>query len=184
MSWFFEFDGKECMPKAEILLVEPFAGMWKKDRKKALKDFTFAELYTSKARSNPYSGYSDEVRMEKLGLEVYGKRGMLFSSLDDDVKKCIEKLNDFQTQGSVSWRYYMSQVRAAEEMIRFFEEFSLNERNARTGMMMYKPKEITSALADADKILQNLTALRSKVEQEMFESSKGIAGRPIGDYEE
>jgi len=183
MSWFFEFDGKECMPKAEILLVEPFAGMWKKDRKKALKDFTFAELYTSKSRSNPYAGYSDEVRMEKLGLEVYGKRGMLFSSLDDDVKKCVEKLEEFQTQGSVTWRYYMSQVRAAEKLISFFDDFNLNERNEKLAPI-YKPKEITSALADADKIMQNLTSLRAKVEQEMFDAVKGVAGREIGMYEE
>lgn len=183
MSWFFEFDGKESKPKAEVLLVEPFAGMWKADRRAALKGFTFAELYTSKAKSNPYAGYSDDVRMEKLGLEVYGKRGMRFADLDDDVKECVRKLEEWQTEASVTWRYYNSQVAAAEKLIVFFQNFDLDERNDR-GALIYKPKEITSALADAEKIMQNLTALRAKVEQEMFESSKGVAGREIGAYEE
>lgn len=183
MSYFFEFDGKECRPKAEILLVKPFSEMWVKDKRQAIKGFTFAELYTSKAKSNPYAGYSDDVRMEKLGLEVYGKRGMKFSELGEDVQECIKMLEEFQTEGSVTWRYYNSQVAAAEKLIVFFKTFNLDERNDK-GALIYKPKEITSALADAEKIMQNLTALRAKVEQEMFESSKGIAGREVGMYEE
>ena len=183
MSWFFEFDGKECRPKAEVLLVEPFKGMWEADRKKAVKAFTFAELYTSKSRSNPYAGYSNEVRMEKLGFEVYGRRGMVFSDLDDDVKECVRSLEEWQTEGSVTWRYYMSQVTAAEKLISFFNSVDLHERNDKSSPI-YKPKEITSALADAEKIMQNLTALRAKVEQEMFESAKGVAGRETGAYEE
>lgn len=183
MSWFFEFDGKECKPKVEVLLVEPFRSMWGADRKAALKAFTFAELYTSKSRSNPYAGYSDEVRMEKLGFEVYGKRGMVFSDLADDVKECVKKLEEWQTEGSVTWRYYMSQVNGAEKLIGFFNNFDLDTVNER-GVPIYKPKEITSALADAEKIMQNLTSLRAKVEQEMFESAKGVAGRETGAYEE
>lgn len=184
MSWFFDFDGKECRPRAEILLTQPFKGMWERDKKSAIKGFTFAELYTSKSRSNPYSGYSDAVRLEKLGLEVYGKRGMRWEDLDSDVVECVRKLEEMQTEGSVTYRYYKSQVAAAEKLIDFFNSFDLNDRNDRTGVMLFKPKEITSALADAEKIMQSLTLLRAKVESEVFESSKGIAGREVGMYEE
>lgn len=183
MSWFFEIDGNKCVPKEEILLVEPFKGMWERDRKSAVKGFMFAELYTSKAKSNPYSGYSDSVRMEKLGYEVYGKRGMGYDELGDDVKGCIDKLKEFQTEGSVTWRYYTSQVSAIEKLIDFFNNFDLDERNEK-GQLIYKPKEITSALSDAEKIMQNLNSLKGKVEQEMFETSKGIASRETGMYEE
>lgn len=183
MSYLFEIVNGKCMPKAEILLIEPFKGMWEKDKKKSVKDFTFAELYTSKSRSNPYAGYSDSVRVEKLGLDVYGKRNMTIDKLDASVVECIAKLNDIQTEGSVTWRYYTSQLSAIEKLIEFFRTFDLNERNDR-GQLIYKPKEITSALADAEKIMQNLTGLRDKVEQEQFDSEKGIAGRETGDYED
>ena len=181
MSYLFEIKDGVCKPKEEVLLVEPFRSIWKKDREKAVKIFTYAELYTSKMKSNPYAGYDEEERGIRLRRDVYGDERY---KIGEDEKRCIEYLDDLQTKGSPTYRYYLSQLRAIEKVREFFNTFDLNERNDRTGALMYKPKEITGALADADKIMQNLTNLRDKVEQELYVSERSRGNRETGLYEE
>lgn len=180
MSYFFDISGNVCIPKEEILLVEPFKGIYARG---GIKDLSFIELYSSKLRSNPYAGFSDEERCRRLGEDIYGKKGLRYEDLSEDVRRGIERLVEYQTEGSPTYSYYVSQLRAVEKLRNFFLEFDLGERNER-GQLIYKPKEITSALSDAEKIIQNLGVLRDKVETEMYESIKTRANREIGAYEE
>jgi len=48
----------------------------------------------------------------------------------------------------------------------------MNERNEKTNTPIYKPKDITSAITDAEKTLTTLNALKSKVDEEVFTTSK------------
>lgn len=184
MSFLFTIEGNVCKPKAEVLLVEPFKGIWErcKDKSDAIRHFTVMELYTSKLKSNPYAGYPDEYRLQLLTKQNYGK-AIPYDKLEDCVKEGIRFLDDLQKQGSPTYSYYLSQLRAVEKLKDFFMSFDLDERNDK-GQLIYKPKEITSALSDADKITQNLTALRDKVDQELFATVKTRANREVGRYEE
>ena len=38
----------------------------------------------------------------------------------------------------------------------FFDEVDLNEKNLKSGNPLYKPKDITSAIVDTEKVLANL----------------------------
>jgi hypothetical protein len=181
MSFLFEFREGVCLPKEEVLLVEPFKGIWERDSSRAVKVFTFAELFTSKMKSNPYAGFDDSERGLRLNRDVWGDERRKVS---DDEKECIKKLDEWQREGSATYRYYLSQLRAAEKLREFFMDFDMGERNERTGNPMYKPKEITGALADANKIIENLTGLRDKVEQELYEREKNRGNRETGLYEE
>ena len=49
----------------------------------------------------------------------------------------------------------------------FFNTVDLTEKN-KMGLPIYKPKELTSALLDSDKVLENLRNLEEKVQKEMF----------------
>ena len=44
----------------------------------------------------------------------------------------------------------MAAKKAAEKMQQFFLNFDMNRVNIKTGMPIYKPKDITSAVADAE----------------------------------
>lgn len=184
MSFLFNIENNVCKPKEEVLLVEPFRTIWEKskDKSEAIRHFTVIELYTSKLKSNPYSGYDDVTRIRKLTAEQYGVE-MDYNSLPKLVKEGIVKLNEIQSEGSPTYTYYLSQLRAVEKLKEFFLNFDLNERNEK-GMLIYKPKEITSALADADKITQNLTTLRDKIDQELFSVVRNKAGREPNRYEQ
>lgn len=76
----------------------------------------------------------------------------------------------------------MSNKAAIEKMIDFFNNFDIDERNFKSGMPIYKPKDITSAVADAEKTLTTLNALKSKVDKEVFEISKTRSDKQISPF--
>ena len=39
-------------------------------------------------------------------------------------------------------------------------------------MPLYKPKDVTTTVNDTEKVLQNLSALQEKVDNELFETTK------------
>jgi hypothetical protein len=66
----------------------------------------------------------------------------------------------------------MAAKSAAEKMQLFFTTFSMADVNLRTGAPIYKPKDITAALNDTSRVLENLNTLREKVDNEIFEEIK------------
>ena len=70
MAFLFVVENNIAKPNTETLLISPFKEIWvrdsSKDKSVAIAEFTFIELFTSKKKSNPYSGYNDAERAEKL----------------------------------------------------------------------------------------------------------------------
>jgi signal-transduction protein with cAMP-binding, CBS, and nucleotidyltransferase domain len=182
MSHLFTVENNIAIPNTETLLISPFKEVWERDKSKdkgqAIKEFTFVELMSSKKKANPYSGYSDDTRFEKLKEALF----------DDDwkpdnlIEQCLAKINEFQKEASPTYSYYLSVIEAAEKMKNFFMTFDINERNDK-GIPIYKPGEITRALNDTDRVLQNLNSMKDKVEQELFEATKTKANKTINHFE-
>ena len=63
----------------------------------------------------------------------------------------------------------------------FFLNVDVNERNEK-GVPVYKPREITAALNDTEKVLTNLKALEKKVEEELYETTKNRADKEISPF--
>ncbi len=59
----------------------------------------------------------------------------------------------------------------------------MNERNAKTLNPVYKPKDITGAIADARRTLETLNALKSKVDEEVYEISRNKSGKEISPFQ-
>jgi hypothetical protein len=68
-------------------------------------------------------------------------------------------------------------------MKNFFDTFDMTEKSERTGLPVYKPGDITRALNDTDKVLQNLNSMKEKVEQELFEQTKTRSNKQINPFE-
>lgn len=185
MSSLFIVEGSIAKPNPETLLIEPFKTIWERDKdvdkSMAIKEFTYMELMSSKKRSNPYAGYTEEMRKEKL-ME------MLFSKypdwkLDSLVEQGMAEIVTFQTEASPTYSYYISVLGATEKMKQFFNDFDINEVNEK-GARVFKPNEIIMAIANTDKLLQNLNSMKEKVEQELFEQSKTRGMKQINPFEE
>lgn len=182
MAFLFTIENSVAIPNTETLLISPFKEIWERDKTKdkevALKEFTFIELMTSKKKSNPYSGYSDDIRFERL-KEVLFHEDWEINPL---MERALIKVVEFQKDASPTYSYYMAVLEAAEKMKSFFKEFDINERNEK-GVPVYKPAEITRALNDTDKVLQNLDSMKEKVEQELFEQTKTRSNKVINPFE-
>jgi hypothetical protein len=173
MSFLFTVENRAVKPNTETLLISPFKEIWardtSKDKANALEDFAYIEFMTSSKKTNPYAGYTNELRHTRLIEDVVTRKSWKADSL---IKKAMSKMIEFQEEGSLTYRYYMSNKKAAEQMESFFNDFDIKEVNMKTGNPIYKPKDITTAIKDAEDVLTKLNNLKAKVEQELFESSK------------
>jgi hypothetical protein len=183
MSLLFIIENKAVKPYPETLLISPFKEIWDRDKSKdkaqAIKDFTFMEFFVSKKGSNPYKGYSDTVRKEKLKEDIMGQEDW---EVDDLMVEGMKKLVEFQEEASPTYTYYMSALTAANKLKDFFDNFDINEVNVKTGNPIYKPRDITSALKDTNSVLQDMKALEEKVEQELFESTKTKGQKSVSPF--
>lgn len=174
MSLLFTVESKVVSPTTEVLLIFPFREIWERDKSKdkryAIEDFSYIEFMASIQKSNPYSGYPENQRPEKIIKDIITRAE--WDQNDQLLLAGIKKLKEFQAEASVTYNYYMAAKSAAEKMQHFFINFSMKDVNLRTGAPIFKPKDITSALNDTSRVLENLNTLREKVDNEIFEEVK------------
>lgn len=179
----FTVEGKAVVPHVETLMIPPFKQIWERDghpnKEVAKQEFTYMEFVTSMKKTNPYRGYPEEQKPDKVREDIIRIENW---EADELVLEGIEKIREFQEEASVTYRYYMSAKTGAEKMMDFFEEFDMNTVNLKTLAPIYKPRDITSALNDTSKVLQNLNELKEKVEQELFESTRRKGDKEVGHF--
>lgn len=183
MSYLFIIENNIAKPNPETLLISPFKEIWERDdsqdKGKAIKEFSYTEFMVSKMRSNPYAGFSDEQRHDRLAMTLFDDEDWTPDRL---VEQAMIKISEFQKEGSATYTYYLSLLKAAEKMKQFFTDFDMDELNDK-GQRVWKPRDITSAMSDTDKILQNLHSAKEKVEQELFESTRTRGNRTVNIFE-
>lgn len=183
MSLLFKVEKKHVVPHTETLLVQPFKEIWERDKSEtkefATEDFTYIEFMSSVMRSNPYSGYPDSTRESKIIEDVITRSDW---EPDELIKEAINKLENMQQEASPTYNYYMSAKIAAEKMQGFFNSFDMNDVNMKSGAPLYKPREITSALNDTSKVLQNLNDLKTKVDNEVYEMTKNKGQKTVSPF--
>lgn len=173
MSLLFQIEGKRVFPNPETLLISPFKEIWDRDKSKdkvrAIEDLTYIEFFTSVKKSNPYRGYSEDIRKKKIMEDVIKTRNW---EEDNLILMGIDKLKEFQNEASFTYSYYLSARAGAENLKNFFNGLNINSKNEKTGNPLYKPKDITSAILATNETLKNLDELDIKVQEELYESVK------------
>ena len=183
MSLLFKVEKKNVIPHTETLMVSPYKEIWERDESErkefALEDLAFIEFMGSVKKTNPYSGYSEDIKRTKIIEDIITRDDWEEDSL---IVEGIRKLEELQRDASPTYNYYMSAKMAAEKMQNFFNGFSMSDVNMKTGNPLYKPRDITSALNDTSKVLQNLSDLREKVDNEVFEVTKNKGQKIISPF--
>lgn len=183
MSILFKVQDRIVIPNAETLLLEPFKTIWGRDetvdKEVAMAEFKYIEFTTSMLKSNPYAGYDEETKEKKVREDCIFMEDW---NPDEFVVKAQDEVVRFSTEASVTYSYYMSNKRAAEEMTNFFNDFDINITNIKTGNPLYKPKDITNALKDSTDVMQRLDTLKDKVEQELFQVVKRRGEKVISPF--
>ena len=173
MAYLFRVEDRVVKPNDEVLQVPPFNEIWERDKSPnkeiALQEFTFIEFMTSALKTNPYRGYSEDRKAEVIKRDIIRIEGWVPDIL---VLKGIEKVKEFQREGSESYSLYLSALVAKNKLQDFFNTFNMNKVNMKTGAPIYKPRDITAALQDLDKTIISLQSLEKKVEDDLFETAK------------
>lgn len=183
MAHLFKVESNVVFPNEETLLIYPYKDIWERDTSKgkelALKELAYIEFMSSLLATNPYSGYTEDLRKEVIVKDIF--KGEVWSP-DELVLAGVEHIKDFQTKASPSYRSYQSAMLANDKINEFFKTVDLTRTNYKTGLPIYKPKEITSALLDVDKVTASLDSLRKKVEEELFEAVKVKGQKEISPF--
>lgn len=183
MSYLFKVENRVAKPNVETLLMSPFKEIWERDisedKTRALTELTYIEFIVSVKQSNPYHGYTKDERERRIKKDI-----MLNEEYvpDELVLKAMRWLEDYQYDCSPTLRYYNSALRAADKLRHFFDDFNMTSLNPKTGNPMYKPKEITSALIDTEVAMQKLSAMKSKVQDEIFETVKNKGQKIVSTF--
>ncbi len=183
MSVLFQIVNKKVVPTEECLRISPFKEIWARDKtkkkEKAINEMSYAEFMVSKEKSNPYKGYKEDVRHDKLLKEVIKDIEWKPDILVKDAMKWIE---DCMTTGSESYRYMMANIEALEKTIQFFTyDLDYNMVN-KSGTPIYKPSEITRTIKDAAAVLASLNTLKKKVEEDLYQEIKNRNDREISPF--
>jgi hypothetical protein len=183
MAFLFEINEKVAFPNAETLLISPFKEIWERDKSKgkenALEEFAYIEFMTSMKKSNPYRQYPEDKKEAVIIEAVITQEDW---EADELIKAAMDKIVQFQKEASTTYNFYMSAKTAAEKMQDFFNTVDINERGGKFETPIWKPKDITSALNDTEKVLSNLKALEKKVEEELFEETKNRSNKEISPF--
>lgn len=183
MSNLFKIQGKIVIPNPETLLISPFKELWERDSTEgkvvAIQELSYIEFMASALKSNPYKDYEEERKEEVVRKDVIKEKNW---EPDELVQAGIDKVKEFQTEGSLSYQYWIGNKRAAEKILEFFNSFDMDERNLRTNVPIYKPGDITRAIKDAGQTLESLNNLKKKVEEELFETSRNRADKEISPF--
>ena len=182
MAILFQITGNKVYPHPDTLLISPFKEIWEKDetpdKKVALAEFAYIEFTTSMLNTNPYKGYTNVERPSKVKAAVIFMPKWRPSKLIEEATLLMKK---FQEEASPTYSYYISARKAIEKMKRFFEEVDINARNEK-GALLYKPRDITSAITDTEKILTTMKSLEVKVHEEVYDVIKTKADKDISPF--
>ena len=183
MAHLFRIEGNVVYPKEETLLISPFKEIWERDtssgKEQAIKDFAYIEFMTSFLESNPFKGY--DIAARKIMIMEKVLKVKTFEP-DKLILEGIKSIEDFQKDASPTYLMYLSSLRAKDTLQKFLDTVDLSKINFKTGNPMYKPKELSSALLDMDKVSVSLNELKKKTEEELFEAVKTKGQKVISPF--
>jgi hypothetical protein len=179
----FEKEGFKVHPTAEALLVpEVKALCLHYGEKECLLYLAYIEFMHSFLDTNPYAGYDDDVKEATIIKDLFTSRGVKFER--SDILRAAEgKYVEFRDDASPTLRYYLSSLKAAENLRKTLEHIDLSERT-KGGSPVYKPQDISRALKDTNEVVENLYKLRKKVQEEDFENKQKKGGKKINIFEQ
>jgi hypothetical protein len=182
----FKVEGELVVPTEHALLLSPYSDIWERDpdpsKPRAIRDFKYIEFMCSYKKSNPFKGYAEDIRKERIIEAVYREEAEFFEE-DDLIEEGMELYIRLRDEASPTLQYLLSAKAGAEKMMQWLNDFDMDQKNDRTGMPLYKPREITSALKDTYEVVKTLNALEEKVQEQIFESTKTKGNKIINPFE-
>lgn len=182
-SYLFVINGYEVSPKANTLLIEPYKTIWERDKSQfkdiAKKELAYIEFTVSQLKSNPFREYEKLEKRKKILEKVIQDPAW---RPDAFVRDGVKTLKDFQTAGSISYKFLQSNIELAHKTIEHFNSIDPGELNTKTGNPLYKLSDIPTAIQKAEGMIISIENLKKKVEAELFQTTKNAGQKEISDF--
>lgn len=179
----------------------------------AMAEIAFIELMASPKKTNPFYGYSNKLPtpQEAPAAPIDEDQQLLVENTDESVVvftspralkimqnkfqqwptwrpdrliwQGIKQYQEFYYNASPYLSYYESNLVAANKVRDHYLTFDMNKMNLKTGMPIYKAKDITDGIKNANGVLTELMAMREKVDEEIFQNAKSRKNRSINHFE-
>ena len=147
----FEISGNVVRPTPQILQVKIFKKIWERDKTEkkstAMQEFAYVEFMVSEKKTNPYKGYSDEIREKKI------REGVIHTEEwepDILIDAAIEWYNEWQEEAAPSMRYYKANLSAVEKTIVYLQDGINYEERNKSGMPVHKFTDVVRGVREAD----------------------------------
>jgi len=181
MLW--EVVNNQLIVSEHALMIEPYATIWEFDederKSNARQLFKYVELLCSPRKSNPFFGYREDIRVFKVKKEVYKDENHPDT---DFMIQAVARYKELLETYSPSYSMLNTAIETANKLETFLREFEPDEKT-RTGQLLLKPKDISSALKELPDAKKSIEALRERVNFELAEESRTRKQREIGQYE-
>jgi hypothetical protein len=177
----FDIQGDKVTFTPEFLAVPEFNVLWKRDKSKiketALKELSYVIFLCDNTVTNPYMGYSEDIRDEVLKEDFIGDKKW---EADKEVKAAVVKLKALQE--TTSSRLLKASMIAADKLAVYFEniDFTMLDDN---GKPIYSAKELASNLGAVGNITKSLRILLEQVRKEQLDDNMARGGNEIGIFE-
>ena len=173
----FELENNYPSIMPEVLVIPEFKKIWDRDKTKT-KDKAKTELayiYFMMDTRSPYLAYSEEEMESQICKDLFKA-----DKYKPD-QELVVAMSKFQELSDTPTTLLLKAARnGIAEVRKFLSSVDLTERN-RMGMPIYKPKDITTALADLDKAVDNLQKIEDRVNKDDFgggQNRGGVTGGP------
>jgi len=174
----FDIQGDIVTFTPEFLAVPEFNKLWMRDKKKgkaqAIRELSYVIFLCDNGITNPYVGYSEDIRSEVLIEDFIGDKAW---KPDEQIQAASDK---FRSLGeTTSSRLLKSSNIAADKLAVYFEEidFTLMDDN---GKPMYSARELASNLSAVGNIVKSLRVLEEQIKKEHIDDNTARGGAEIG----
>lgn len=158
----FEIEGNYPNIIPEHLLIPEFAKIWERDKSKdkSKAKTELAYIYFKMDVKSPYLAYSKEYADEKINLDLFKKKEYKPDQDIIDAMKRYEEMSD-----TPSTNLLKAGRIGAEKLRSFILSVNMNERT-KSGLPVYKPKELKDTIAGLDQVVESLRKLEENVRKE------------------
>lgn len=177
----FDIQGDKVTFTAEFLAVPEFNKIWNRDRTKgkgkAVKELSYITFLCDNTVTNPYMGYSEDIREDVLKEDFIGEKEW---KPDDIILKATDKFRSLLE--TTSSRLLKSSKIAADKLAVYFEQidFTILDDN---GKPVYSARELASNLSAVGNIIKSLRVLEEQVKKEQLDDNMARGGAEIGIFE-
>jgi hypothetical protein len=182
----FVVEGNVVKPSVHALMIPPFSTIWEQDsdpkKSYAIMLFTYIELMCSHKKSNVFKGYPLSTRSAEIIKRLFPDADPNFIGLEV-VEQGIEFYNKVQIEAAPIIQFYEAARVGAEKVTSWLTTFDMETKNPRTGLPLYKPRDITSALKDTYDVMNTLNSMEEKVYEQIFESVRTQKNKEINIFE-